>query len=171
MKYAESERSLYFDSGSTINQMVSLLPDIRLNALTSDPNIAATLAMRREDNCIYLTGGMMNPKNKSLSGRAALKTISLMNIDVAFISPTGVTVENGFTCGHYDECECKQAAIERARKTVLLVSSEKFGRSMPNTFANFKDIDVLITDKDPGNEIRKACQKERVELIVANGQK
>ena len=50
----------------------------------------------------------------------------------------------------------------------MLVQSGKFNKSMPHTFATLQDIDVLITDEEPGDEIRKACEEAKVELIVTD---
>ena len=60
--------------------------------------------------------------------------------------PSGYTSENGFTSGNPYESELKAAVIRKAQQVIMLLASDKVGRSMPYTFAHDEDIDILITD-------------------------
>ncbi len=165
VRYIESGRSLFFDSGTTLMQMVPHLPDSKLTISTSDPNIALAL-VKRDNIVVNIIGGSLNKSNLSLSGLPAQNYVQGTNIDVAFISPSGFSLECGFTSGNYNESLVKNAVVQKARIVVMLVESGKLEKSMPNTFAELKDIDILITDKEPGSEVRKACVSAGVRLIV-----
>lgn len=166
IKFIETGRSLFFDSGSTIGRIVPHLPSARLTISTSDPNIA--LALVKNDKVIVnIIGGNLNRSNLSLSGNMAQKFVESTNLDVAFISPSGFSVDCGCSSGNFNEAALKNAVVTKAHKVVVLVQSDKFNKSMPHTFAALSDIDVLITDKDPGEEIRQALTEANVELIVA----
>ena len=165
-EFIEGGRSLFFDSGSTVMQMVPHLPpEEKLTVCTSDPNVA--LALIKADNLVVsLIGGNLSRSNLSLSGEAALDFVARTNIDVAFISPSGFSLECGFTSGNHNESSLKNAVISKASFVVMMVLSRKIGKSMPFTFAQLANIDVLITDEEPASEIRKACEITGVELIV-----
>ena len=164
-QYIESGRSLFFDSGSTVMQMVQHLPDAKLTVSTSDPNIALSL-VKHDKVVVNIIGGSLNRSNLSLSGVHALSFIQSTNIDIAFISPSGFSLQCGFTSGNYNESLVKKAVVGKARTVVMLLQSEKMEKSMPHTFAELSEVDVLITDKDPGSEVKEACRKSGVKLIV-----
>jgi DeoR family fructose operon transcriptional repressor len=75
-------------------------------------------------------------------------------------------LECGFTSGNYNESVLKSAVVTKARLVVMLVQSQKIDKSMPHTFATLSDIDVFITDADPGFEVQKACIEAGVHLVI-----
>lgn len=164
-EYIETGRSLFFDSGSTVMQMVPHLRDEKLTVSTSDPNIALAL-VKNEKFVVNIIGGSLNRSNLSLSGMPALNFVQGTNIDVAFISPSGFSLNCGFTSGNYNESLLKNAVVTKAHVVVMLVQSKKIDKSMPHTFANLSDVDVFITDSDPGAEVHKACIDAGVRLVV-----
>ena len=166
IRYIETGRSIFFDSGPTVMQLVPKLPDEKLTISTSDPNIALAL-VKKEHAVVNVIGGSLNRSNLSLSGQMALQFVESTNIDIAFLSPSGFSLECGFTSGNYNESLLKKAIVEKARLVVMLLTSSKIRKAMPHTFAKLSDIHVFITDADPGEEIKKACEEAGVELIVA----
>ena len=138
----------------------------KLTISTSDPNIALAL-VKKEHAVVNVIGGSLNRSNLSLSGQMALQFVESTNIDIAFLSPSGFSLECGFTSGNYNESLLKKAIVEKARLVVMLLTSSKIRKAMPHTFAKLSDIHVFITDADPGEEIKKACEEAGVELIVA----
>jgi DeoR/GlpR family transcriptional regulator of sugar metabolism len=166
IRYIETGRSIFFDSGTTVMQLVPKLPDEKLTISTSDPNIALAL-VKKEHAVVNVIGGSLNRSNLSLSGQMALQFVESTNIDIAFLSPSGFSLECGFTSGNYNESLLKKAIVEKARLVVMLLTSSKIRKAMPHTFAALSDIQVFITDTDPGEEITKACEEAGVELIVA----
>ena len=91
LRYIETGRSIFFDSGTTVMQLVPKLPDEKLTISTSDPNIALAL-VKKEHAVINVIGGSLNRSNLSLSGQMALQFVESTNIDVAFLSPSGFSL-------------------------------------------------------------------------------
>lgn len=165
LKYIETDRSAYLDAGSTMMAFASLLPDINFIVVTSGPNIAMEVLKRRHPT-VNLVGGQVNLNNLCVSGRLALDFIKNVNIDIAFIAPSGFSVRDGFTCGNYGEAELKRAVIKKANRVILLMDSNKVGKSLTFTFAHLKDIDVLITDEPLPESMQPVVQKNGMEMIV-----
>ncbi len=69
-----------------------------------------------------------------------------VNIDIAFMAASGFTTDTGFTSGTFTECELKREVVAKARKTILLIDSSKIGRTMPYTFAQLSDMDIIVSD-------------------------
>ena len=117
---------------------------------------------------VNLVGGMLNRDSISVSGNNATKFLADINIDVAFIVPSGASAETGFTCGNYAECEFKRQVIEKARRTVILADHSKFGRTLPYTFAEFGMVDTIITDRAVSGDIADAAKRAGTQIIAAD---
>ena len=110
---------------------------------------------------------MINRDNISISGSQAISFIENINIDTAFLVPSGFSLENGFTSGNYSECEFKSYICEKAKKTVILADSSKLDKNLPYTFAGFSDIDVIITDEEVSSEFARAAKAAKIKLVIA----
>ena len=154
---------VFFDAGSTVMQVVKALGDKPLFAITSGPNIAMELTKNK--NCdISVVCGHLNHDNIALSGLHAAEFLSGLNIGTAVVAASGFSPENGFTCGIYDECMLKRAAIKGASTVIAVMDSTKLNKSHPFTFAQPEDIDYFVTD---GNfDKRTKAQLKKLGLKV-----
>ena len=157
--YVETGRSIYMDSGSTGMSFARALPDLNLSIVTGAPNVAMEVSKRYKPS-VTMIGGVINRNTLSVSGPQSMQFISNLNFDIAFLVASAFSLDSGFTCGNSDECELKRAIAAKARRTIVMVDSSKFGKTMPYTFANLGDVDVLITDTLPSDDV----------VSMANGQ-
>ena len=162
----EPGRSIFLDSGTTVLRLVNVIGDERLTITTSGPNVALEL-LKKNMPIVNIVGGMINRDNISVSGTQAIRYMEDINIDIAFLTPSGLTVENGFTCGNYSECEFKRLIIEKARKVVLLMDSSKIDKSLPYTFAGIGDVDAVITNRELPPAITEQAKLSGTEIIIA----
>ena len=126
-QFIETGRSIFFDSGSTAMQLVSYIPQTRLSINTTDPNLALEL-VKKDNVMVSLVGGLLSRDNLSLSGMQAVDYINKINIDVAYISPSGFSLKHGFTSGNYNESELKSAIVKKAGCVIMLVHSSKINK-------------------------------------------
>lgn len=159
----ETGRSIFIDSGTTMMCLAKVMPDENLSILTSGPNIAMEI-IKNSKPSITIIGGQLSRNNLSISGLYAQEFLKNINIDIAFMATSGFSLENGFTSGNFGEAELKKIIIQKARKTVLLMASDKIGKIMPFTFASLKDIDVLICDSELPENVSKAAKANQVEV-------
>lgn len=164
IKYIETGRSVFIDSGTTMMCMAKIISNQSLCILTSSPNIGMEIAKNSEPS-ITLVGGQLNRNNLCTSGIYSLDFIKNINIDIAFIAASSFSIDSGFTCGNFNECELKKAVINKARHRVLMMDTSKLDRSMPYTFANLEDIDILICEKELPNNIKQLAQDASVTLL------
>lgn len=160
----ETGRSIFFDSGTTMLMMASMLPDERLTIITTGPNIALELIKKRQ-TIVNLVGGMLNRDNISVSGNQAIRLLSDVNIDIAFIVPSGMSAQNGLTSGNYSECELKRLIVEKARRLVVLMDTSKLDKSLPYTFCEIKDIYTIITNGELPEDITEIANNSGVRII------
>ena len=160
----QSGSSLFLDASTTNMILARNLPDISLRVFTTGPNIALELC-RLHEPTITLCCGTINRKNMALSGQNTLEMLEKINIDVALIGVSGCSAEAGFTCGTESDMMVKRLVIRKARTVVMLCDHAKFSRLMPYTFADFKNVDYLISDKPLPESIRKAAQEGGVRIL------
>ena len=156
--------SLYIDSGSTTMFFAKQLPDLHCSILTSGVNTALELT-KNPKHSITLLGGHLNHNTLSCGGAQAIEYLNTVNVDTAIMATSGFSLENGFTSGSYTDCEVKRAVISRARRTIMLLDNSKIDRSLPTTFARLPDIQVVVTDIKPADEIIAACNAAGVDLV------
>ncbi len=161
----ETGRSLFLDSGTTVLALAALLPDERHTIVTTGPNIALEL-IKKNQAIVNLVGGMVNRENISISGNQALRFLDDINIDIAFIVPSGLSLKDGFTSGNYPECELKKMVVEKARKVVVLMDTSKLDRSLPFTFCQLEKVHTIVVDKPLPEDITEAAVAAGVEIIV-----
>ena len=156
--------SVFLDASTTNMTLARKLPDISLRVFTTGPNIALELC-RLHEPTITLCCGTINRKNMALSGQNTLEMLEKINIDVALIGVSGCSAEAGFTCGTESDMMVKRLVIRKARTVVMLCDHAKFSRLMPYTFADFKDVDYLISDKPLPEAISKAAENASVKVL------
>jgi len=159
----EKGRSIYFDAGSTVMCIAQILPDENYSLLTSGANIALELLKKQRTSVVAL-GGQINRNTLSMSGPNAISLLDSINIDVAFMSSSGFSVDSGFTVSNAYECELKRKVVKRAKKVILVMDSSKIGKSMPFTYANLEDIDILISERPLAHEIEAEANKYGVKI-------
>lgn len=159
-------RSLFLDSGTTVLTLASMIPDERLTVVTTGPNIALEL-IKKKHPIVNLVGGMVNRNNVSISGSQAMNFIDNINIDLAFVVPSGLSLQEGFTVGNYPECELKQMIVRKARHLVMLVDTAKIDRSLPFTFASLEDVQTIVSDKPLPQSLTEAAIAAGVEILIA----
>lgn len=166
IEFLETGRSIFLDSGTTMLKMASLLPEERLTITTTGPNIAMEL-LHKKQTLVNLVGGMLNRDNISVSGTHALRFLEDINIDIAFIVPSGVSAQTGLTCGNYSECELKKLIVEKARKIIVLLDTAKLDKSLPYTFCALENVSAIITNSPLPEDIAYIAEKNGVQIIKA----
>ena len=156
--------AVFLDASTTNLAIAKNLPDINLNIFTTGPNIGLELCRLHNPN-ITLCCGTINRKNMALSGQNTLDMLEGINIDLAFIGVSGCSVDAGFTCGTESDMVVKRMVIRKARRSVVMCDNTKFSRLMPYTFAQFPDVDYLISDQAVPDGISQACEGAGVVIL------
>lgn len=164
-EYLETGRSIFIDSGSTLQQMVKFVQNERYNFTTTNPAAALELAAIGLP-IVNVTGGRLDRDYQSVSGLQAMRFIADINIDIAMLSPSGLSGRSGFTGGNFAECELKRAVVEKADKVIMLMDSSKIGRSLPYTFCSLDRVSVLICDAPLPDDLAKEARRCGVKVEV-----
>ena len=163
-EFLETGCSIFFDSGSTLRRVVGYVPNERYSFITTDPAAALELCKIGLPS-VNIVGGRVSGDNKTVTGLMATRFLADINIDIAFLSPSGLSSRSGFSVGNYSECELKKIVVEKARLVVILMDESKIDKSLPYTFATFDDADVLITSSPLPDDLTVLAEEKNVRII------
>lgn len=164
-EYLETGRSIFVDSGSTVQQIIPFIENNHYTFTTTSPLTALELC-RVGKGTVNLVGGRLDRDYQAVYGQQAMHFLSEVNIDIAILCPSGFSLESGFTGGNYGECDLKRAVAEKARKVIMLLDTSKLDKSLPYTFCSLNDIDVLICDAALPEKAAEAVKAAGVELVI-----
>lgn len=140
------QKVIYLDAGSTCAALAKLLylkKDLLI--FTASLRIADILA--NSENDIYMCGGRLNPKTMALEGFGGNSFFRQINIDIAFLGTSGFKNCNGPTAIALSSADMKRTITEKAYTNIVLTRHAKADTAALVEYANWKDIDYLITDE------------------------
>ncbi|WP_405147463.1 DeoR/GlpR family DNA-binding transcription regulator [Sphaerisporangium sp. NBC_01403] len=138
--------AIIIDAGTTTGRLVQVLPaDRELTVIVNSPPLATALATRANLSVIML-GGRVRGRTLATVDDWALRPLSRLNVDVAFMAANGCSVARGLTTPDPAEAAIKRAMIKAAKRSVLLADHTKFADTYLARFASMSEIDVVITD-------------------------
>lgn len=155
----EPGTGIFIDSGTTAMAIARRLPDYKMVVVASAPNIALEIAIKKLNPSIILLGGTLSRHSMSVSDPDISGQLANLNIDTAFVAASGFDETAGFSVGSQEHAMLKRAVIARARRVVMLMDSSKIGAMLPFTFARPENVDILITDDDIPESVKKNLSK------------
>jgi DeoR family fructose operon transcriptional repressor len=158
--------SVLLDAGSTTARLAALLlSDQELFVCTNSLPIAMML-LSRPSITVRTLGGTVQRRTLAEVGQFALHALGQINVDVAFLGSSGVSVTRGLTTPDDQEAIVKSYMRRAARRRILLVDHSKFGRESLCRHAE-SDIDLLITDGGVSRADLTSLNRAGVQVEIA----
>ncbi|MBN1468292.1 MAG: DeoR/GlpR transcriptional regulator [Fusobacteriaceae bacterium] len=159
---------IYLDSGTTIVHIIENLKNIKnLTIITASIPVINQVIPFENIKLVSLHGILSRP-TLSFVGNSIIKTLEPFNIDKAFISCNGISIEKQITNSVFEEYEIKKTVISKSKKIYLLADEEKFDNFGAITFARFEEITGLITNASPKNDLLSLLKEKKVELYLCD---
>ncbi len=163
----EENDVIFLDISST-NYMVSNMMgnfDKKITLITNMCRIAMDFDYNDNIDIIQI-GGNYNKKLGGTVGAFSIEEIKKFKIDKAFIGVGGINIEDDFISNfNLDEAETKKAIIKSSKITYLLGDNEKFYKDGSYRFSKLDDIQYIITDTKPNEEILKSLSQTKVKVL------
>lgn len=163
--------TIFLDSGTTISSLGTRLAGIggqqAYSVVTNSIPTALELsgAGLRE---VQLLGGTVRPISQAVVGSTALRTLALIQADVAFVGTNALSVEHGLSTADAQEAAVKAAMVTNAQRVVVLCDSTKLGNDYVVSFAPLSEIDVVVTDAGAPPAFVEELRSHGVEVILAS---
>ena len=170
LKFIKPNMSICLDSGTTIQQLVNLIPDdLPLSVITPSLTAAMKLAGRQKIS-VMMPGGFLHHSNLSLLIDDPA-VIEKYHADIAFISCRSFQIPGGSFEHSQTLTNTKRALASIADRKILLMDHTKWNVSSIFNCIPLDQLDVIITDsKTPGGCIREAREAGK-EIIIAGADK
>ncbi|MET3950940.1 DeoR/GlpR family DNA-binding transcription regulator [Arthrobacter sp. UYEF36] len=170
--------SILIDAGSTTEALAELLA-ARTAATAAISGSAAELVVithslpvatklsREPGIALHLLGGKVRGITQAAVGQSTVEAARRIRPDIAFIGTNGIHAAFGLSTPDPEEAAVKAAFVQSARRIVVLADSSKLDSETLVQFASLKDLDTLITDTKPSQDLADALADAGVEVVVA----
>ncbi len=155
---------IFLDGGTTAMYLSKEMPDLKCTVFTNGIAVAMELAQKKNIN-ITVVGGQLMKDNLSTSSPASKDYFDLTNFEIAIVSATAFTPEQGFSCNSQIESDLLKNVFKKARQVYMMLDSSKIGKINPYTFAHIEDVDVLITDDHFPKEYKKIFEENNIVVM------
>ncbi|MGI9862900.1 DeoR/GlpR family DNA-binding transcription regulator [Moorella naiadis] len=162
----EDDDSILLDSGTTTLAIArQLLNRQKLTVVTNSLPIAYTFGNSNVN--VMLTGGTLLGTQMSLIGPETEEYLSRIQVNKLFLGASGVRGTMGLTTSSSLEAQVKRQMIKVAKKVILVADHSKFNSTSIVLFADFKQIDCVITTQPLDDSFLQHFNKLGIEVIYA----
>ncbi|MFJ8258224.1 hypothetical protein ACIQ4Z_13225 [Peribacillus asahii] len=100
--------------------------------------------------------------------RKAEEILANFNIDIAFITVNGLSLENGLTDFRIHEVGVIQTILSRTKYKVVVADSSKFETSSYINVCPLKEIDLIVTDCSIPSNIVEDYNKANIRILSSH---
>lgn len=169
LEFLPGSGSIFIDASTTcafVAREIERRMGGNLTIVTSSPEV-----LRRFSSAgirVIALPGELDPVLRAILGPWTVEFLEGLNLDVAFISGAGITLESGLSTSHRGLADLLHQVVRRSREVYLLVDSTKFGRNALLDIVEPWAVAGLITDTGLDVETAAAYRGRGVNLIIAD---
>ena len=154
------------DGGSTALEVVRSLNQSHLTVVTNSLPAMAELATKPNIRLLAI-GGLFHAENQTFIGPLAVEALSSLNVNVAILGTTNLSLERGLSIRSLEEAMVQRAKMEAATRTILVMDSSKMHKHTLATISPLDKIETLVTDGGLSELDRREIEALGVRVIVA----
>lgn len=163
----ENRETIFLDISTTNIILAKLLAEStkNLTVVTNMPEIINVLSSKNNVTLIS-PGGVLNKNIGGFAGAPTIDFISKYKFDKTFIGSCGIDAfDRNITTFDIEDGMTKKAIIQSGKKNYIVMESDKFYSDGNYKFATIDDINCIITDSIPTDEIKNIIEELNIELI------
>lgn len=163
---------IFLDDGTTPMQMIHYLQNKRnVTVLTvSFPALHLLMEYKNRgmfDGDVYFIGGKVNATHARVSGSIAEKMATLFHADKAFISIDGMVLGKGITSFDAERGQLAHLMMQNAKHAIIVTDGSKIGSTQLYKIADWREIDIVVCDRDMPADWRETLDENDVSWIKA----
>lgn len=163
------DRETIFLDLSTINILIAkalLISQKRVTVVTNMLEIANILSTSNNNITVVVAAGVLNKSLNGFIGAVTNDFIKKYKFDKSFIGSCGVDAfDRSITTFEIEDGITKATIIQSSKKTFLVMENKKFNADGNYKFAEIDDINSIITDEKPNEQIMEILVNNEIELI------
>jgi len=157
--------TILIDGGTTTYYLAEELVGMDLQIATNSLPIA-NLFLDDEKVELILSGGVLYPRSGVLLGPLAETALGTIHSKIFFLSVAGIS-DGSLYNQNLLLVESEYRMMQQSQQVVLLADSTKFGQRALARLCELREIHVVVTDANLGEDQRAAVRRAGCELIVA----
>jgi DeoR family fructose operon transcriptional repressor len=159
--------TVLFNPGTTTLAVAKTLASHRdLTIVTNNLQIPSAVD-RASARAIYVLGGVFSTESWATIGTLGFAGGRGMSADKAVLGVGGVSDGAGLSLTNLAEGQLLWEMIKAAKTTIIVASSDKFGRDAFFHAAPLSAVDLLVTDDHPPADLQNALDEAGVRVIIA----
>lgn len=147
LDFIEGNNVVFIDSGSTLMCFAQVFPKDRNLAVVTN-SFKAVESLINTSNSLFFVGGEVSAITMATSGFWGSYALNSLKIDIAFLGSSGFQSHNGPCSKAFSDIQFKMEVIKNSRRAVVLADSSKFSSNAIAQYADWSEIDMLITNED-----------------------
>ncbi len=151
-------------SSTTLSFARQISREYHIQVLTNGMTMAQLLG-ENKNAVVYIPAGHYNYDDDGIYGPDVMESISRRYAHYGFISCDGIDMKYGITVLRDAELHLEQAFRSSCETLVVLADHSKFDTHYFYKSMELSDVDILITDRDPGKEWSAFCAEHEIELL------
>lgn len=155
---------IYIDASTSTYQIGNFLSDKKAITVITN-SIPLSILLKQNGISSYCTGGAMQINSSAYSGVFAEEFIRKFNIDIMFISSSGINSDGYINDISLSETQLRKVAINQSKKVVFLCDGTKFNLFAPYNLIPIHNVSYLITNDIRGKDFFDPKDKEKVIII------
>jgi DeoR family glycerol-3-phosphate regulon repressor len=163
------DRETIFLDISTINILIAkalLISKKRVTVVTNMLEIANVLSKSNNNITVVVAAGVLNKTLNGFIGATANEFIKKYKFDKSFIGSCGIDAfDKSITTFEIEDGITKATIIQSSKETFLVMENKKFNVDGNYKFAILDDINAIITDEKPSEQIMEILINNEIELI------
>lgn len=151
--------------GTTVREIAEALPP-GLQATFVTGSVPAALAFMQHPGIeVILIGDRISKQSKITVGGDAVSQICSIHADLCILGVNAIDPLHGVTENDREVVQVKKAMARSAGKVACVSILEKTGSTQPFQVCPLKDIDILVTDADPGLPDLEPYRKAGIRIL------
>lgn len=149
IKFINEGNSIALDNGTTTLHLASLIKGNFTNLIVITNSLVIANMLYEDPHIkVILLGGVLDREDNSLGGSLTESNIELFHIDKAFISVSGISLNNGATDFDFNYISIQKKLLNHSKEKFLLADSGKFNNSSLLKVCDLEYADYIITDSN-----------------------
>jgi len=166
-RFVRKNDIILLDGGIDAISMIPFLKDFNVTILTNSVKVISKVSQHLPESTLFSSGGMLKNDNTIFVGPEAESFFERFSCGTLFLGCDGIANGIGLTVVDPLDNEVRKAMIKNAQKVIIFADSQKIGKRSLFQFASLEQVDVLITNDMPSEEVQQWLKNANVELAIA----
>ena len=168
INYINDSTTIFVDSSTTCYVFAKELFKKQFSDLVLVTNSPVLLCELPDNSSIRIisTGGLLRKDFNMLSNYWVIDFLNKINIDIAFISSAGVSIDNGITSSDSELTNILRVVIKRSNEVNLLVDSSKFNKLGLLKISVIECCTKIITDSSISKEVIEEFKNRKMPQLI-----